>query len=117
MPRTDGADLIPEVIIKLQELLEGRKVFPLILFTNIRVPVLHFGTKDAGAMQYIERLADISRHCIGSEHFPHPGRPAAMGARHENGSQPLLSHNHSPSIGTATMEFTPYKAAAQRFNR
>src|SRR5688500_5227485 len=51
--RTKGTDLIPKVIVKIQQLLKCQKVFALILVTNVLIPMRDLCAQNTWAMQNI----------------------------------------------------------------
>src|SRR5687767_11104244 len=48
--RTNGTNLIPEMIVKLHQFLKGWNIFLLVLLANVLVPVFDRRTKNAGTM-------------------------------------------------------------------
>jgi hypothetical protein len=49
-PRTKRANLVPDMIIKFQQFLEGWDIFVLVLFRDVLIPIFDPGAKNTRAM-------------------------------------------------------------------
>ena len=83
-PGTKRADLIPKVVVKLQQVLKCRKIFFSIVFANILIPMIDLDSKNAWAMQDIQWLTNIGSQRISRKHFSNPRCSAAMGPCNQN---------------------------------
>src|SRR3972149_7233814 len=107
--RTNGFDFKPGVVLKIEQVAKSRQVFRCVLVVDKGVQIFYRGTKYAGTMQDIQRLADIGRIGIGGQHFANPGGATAMRASDKDGGgiihlniptyfHPALSHCESNSL-------------------
>lgn len=72
------------MILKIQKIDKRNQILGLVLLAYIRIPILSSNLQYAGSMQDIQRLADIRRLGVGSQHPTNPGRTGTMGARNQD---------------------------------